>query len=76
MHHIGGDNSASETNKGLRSRCDIGQDISFFEHEVSYLENEGDYCKQGAWLARAPFLAHNCRRKSVVRALHYIRTGG
>lgn len=29
--------SALETGRGLRSRRDLGQDISFCEHEVSYL---------------------------------------
>ena len=76
MCHMRGDRSGSEIDKGLRFRCDTGQGLNFFETEVSSLENECNYCKQGAWLAHSPFQAHNPGRKYAGGTLYYIRTSG
>lgn len=62
--------SALKTDRGLRSRCDVAQYINFFEHEVSYLYNEGRYGKWGASEARFPCLAHNSKRKCVTGNLY------
>lgn len=43
--HTGGEKCAWETNKGVT----LDKTLGFLEHEVSYPENEDNYCKQGAW---------------------------
>lgn len=63
-------NKCLKADRGLRSRCDVAHDINFFEHEVSYLYNEGSYGKWGASEACSPCLAHNSKRKCVTGNLY------